>query len=67
MKEALLKKLYAILMKFWKEHISSIMGKKKGQDKELPLGVMVELREHNKKTSNFERLWVTEVCAFVKT
>ena len=42
-------------------------GKKKGQDKELPLGVMVELREHNKKTSNFERLWVTEVCAFVKT
>jgi len=29
MKEALLKKLYAILMKFWKQHISSIMGKKR--------------------------------------
>lgn len=66
MKEALLKKLYAILMKFWKEHISSIMGKK-SQDKELPLGVKVELSEHNKKTSNFDRPWLTEVCAFVRT
>lgn len=28
MKEPLFKKLYAILMKFWKEHISSIKGKK---------------------------------------
>ena len=66
MKEALFKKLYAILTKFWKETISSIVGKK-SQDKKQPLGVKVELREHNKKTSNFERPWVTEVYAFVRT